>query len=102
DVNEDIGNGSYDNYDFDNTIEISYTVMGDSIENTFDMDVKEREYEWLTKKDDDGEYLDSDFISENRRGLHKRILRAIHENIEEEEYDGYYIDDDDIEYTVTL
>ena len=82
-----------------------HTVYGhdDLDEVSVDVEVKERELEWLTEKDDDGEYLDSDFISENRRGLHKRILRAIREDIEyEQDDDETAIDDDDIEYTITL
>lgn len=98
-------NNDYHSYDDGDTIEVSYTVYGhdDLDEVSVDVEVKERELEWLTEKDEDGEYLDSDFISENRRGLHKRILRAIREDIEYEQDDNdTTIDDDDIEYTITL
>ncbi len=117
--------------DFNETIEVSYTVLGyDRLgETTFDMDVKEKEYEWLSEKEGEGEYLDSDFISENRRGLHKRILKAIRNNMKDEacdpddgmveyvssaihrrdffedasyDYASDFADDDDIEYTITL
>ena len=95
-----------DKNDDDESIEVSYSILGydDVGETTFNVDVKERDYDWLTNKDEDGEYLDSDFISENRRGLHKRILRAIRENMEDElEIDDLdLVDDDDIEYTVTI
>ena len=95
---------SYQDDGFGETIEVSYAILGDD-EETIDVEVKERDYEWLTNKDEDGEYLDSDFLSENRRGLHKRILRAIREHIEEksddkEEYSVF--DDDDVEYTITV
>ena len=117
--------------DFNETIEVSYTVLGyDRLgETTFDMDVKEKEYEWLSEKEGEGEYLDSDFSSENRRGLHKRILKAIRNNMKDEacdpddgmveyvssaihrrdffedasyDYASDFADDDDIEYTITL
>ena len=96
---------TYHSYDDGGTIEVSYTVYGhdDLDEVSIDVEVKERELEWLTEKDEDGEYLDSDFISENRRGLHKRILRAIREDIEyEQDDDETYIEDDDIDYTIML
>ena len=96
---------SYDDIDYDDIIEVSYTILGhdDFNDISVDVDIKERELEWLTEKDEEGEYLDSDFISENRKGLHKRILRAIREDIEYMyDEDGSTIDDDDIEYTVTL
>ena len=96
---------TYHSYDDGDTIEVSYTVYGhdDLDEISVEVEVNEREQEWLTEKDEDGEYLDSDFISENRRGLHKRILRAIREDIEyEQDDDETDIDDDDIEYTITL
>lgn len=75
----------FDAFDFDNTIEITYSVFGyeEVGETTFDMDISERDMEWLQNADDEGEYLDSDFISENRRGLHKRILKAIRNDMEE-------------------
>ncbi|MBO4827245.1 MAG: AAA family ATPase [Prevotella sp.] len=95
---------SYSTYD-EETIEISYTILcrEDLGENTFDMDVKERDYDWLTDKEEEGEYLDSDFISENRRGLHKRIVKAIRQNMEEELFEETYsLVDDEIEYTITV
>lgn len=95
---------SYSTYD-EETIEISYTILcrEDLGENTFDMDVKERDYDWLTDKEEEGEYLDSDFISENRRGLHKRIVKAIRQNMEEELFEETFsLVDDEIEYTITV
>ena len=95
---------SYQDDGFGETIEVSYAILGDD-EETIDVEVKERDYEWLTNKDEDGEHLDSDFLSENRRGLHKRILRAIREHIEEESDDKeeYSVfDEDDVEYTITV
>ena len=96
---------SSNSYD-EETIEVSYSVFGyDEIdEMTIDVNVKEREYDFLMNQEEEGEYLDSEFISEHRRGLHKRILRAIRENMEDEEVidNPDLIDDDDIEYTITV
>lgn len=90
--------------DYDETIEVSYTVSGldDVSETTIDVEIKERDYDWLSNKEDEGEYLDSDYVSENRRGLHRRILRAIRDNIEESYDDIDLVEDDDIEYTVSV
>lgn len=96
---------SYDDFDYNDIIEVFYTVFGhdDLNDISVNVDIKERELEWLTEKDEEGEYLDSDFVSENRKGLHKRILRAIREDIEYVyDEDSSTIADDDIEYTVTL
>lgn len=110
-----------------NSIEVSYSVFGhDELgETSFDMDLKDGDYEWL----EDTGILDSDYIAENRKGLHKRIIRAIRKNMEEESIDpddgmvevyvsgchrkeyhekaSYehahsFAEDDDIEYTVSL
>ena len=110
-----------------NSIEVTYSVFGyDELGNTtFDMDVKDSDYEWL----EDAEDLDSDYISENRKSLHKRIIRAIRKNMKEESFDPDdgmvevyvsgchrkeyheeassehahdFADEDDIEYTVSL
>ena len=96
---------SYDDIDYDDTLEVSYTVFchDDLNDISVNVDIKDHELEWLKEKDEEGEYLDSDFVSENHKGLHKRILRAIREDIEYMyDEDGSTIDDDDIEYTVTL
>lgn len=112
-------------------IEITYTVLGfeEAGETTFDMEVSDRQYERLEDAELDGELLDSDYISENMPGLHKKILKAIRENMEEEglepgdgmvekrrlfgaykEYEegadhsmmAVLADDDDIEYEITI
>ena len=113
--------------DYTETIEVTYSVFGhDELgETSFDMDLKDGDYEWL----EDTGILDSDYIAENRKGLHKRIIRAIRKNMEEESIDpddgmvevyvsgchrkeyhekaSYehaqsFAEDDDIEYTVSL
>lgn len=106
-IEDDItsADNNFHSYDDCDTIEVSYTVFGyDNLDETIvDVEIKECELEWLTEKDESGEYLDSDFISENRRSLHKRILRAIREDIEYvQDGNESAIDDDDIEYTITL
>lgn len=84
----------------ENTITITYTVYGydEAGETSFDMDVSDRIYDKLSEAEDDGEFLDSDFISENMKGLHKRILKAIRENMEEESWNP---DDGTIEMKVS-
>ena len=114
-----------------NSIEVSYTVFGYNAvgETSFEMEVNDRDYEWLQQADEEVGFPDSEYISEHRKGLHKRILRAIRENMNEHSYDpddgmvetyisgvhrkefksdsSYgdmhsYADDDDIEYEVTV
>ena len=72
-------------YDEDYTIEITYSVFGydEAGETTFDMDVCDSVYDKLENAEDEGEFLDSDYISEHLRGIHKKILKAIRENMEE-------------------
>ena len=71
------------------SIEVTYTVMGfgEAGETTFDMDVSEKVYDTLQEADDEGELLDSEYISENHRNIHRKILKAIRENMEEESMD---------------
>lgn len=121
--------GSY--YNYDEMIEVTYSVFGyDRLgETTFDMEVKGKEYEWLQNAEGDEGELTSDYISENRSTLHKRILKAIRNNMKDEgsdpddgmveyvssavhhkeffedasyDYASDFAEDDDIEYTVTL
>ena len=67
-------------------IEITYKVGGceEAGETSFDMEISEKQYERLSDADDEGELLDSDFLSEEMPGIHKKILKAIRENMEEE------------------
>ena len=93
------------------------------------MEVKDKEYDWLQNTEEEEGELTSDYISENRPGLHKRIIKAIRKNMKDEacnpdeglvetyvsgvhrkdyQEDASYesasdiAEDDDIEYTVTL
>ncbi len=116
----------------DNSIEITYTVFGfdEAGETSFDMEVSDHLYNKLQDAEDEGEMLDSDYISEEMPGIHRKILKAIRENMEEEgmnpddgmiekrypwgaHYKEYSSDashmemynmaeDDDIEYSVTI
>lgn len=71
------------------SIEITYTVMGfeEIGETTFEMDVSEKIYEKLQDAEDEEEILDSDYISEEMPGIHRKIIHAIRENMEEEGLD---------------
>jgi hypothetical protein len=122
---------SEDSFSDNETIEITYTVFGyDRLgDTTFDMEVKDKEYEWLQDAEGEEGELSSDNISENRPSLHKRIMKAIRNNMQEEGYEpddgmvetyvsGVYrkefyedasykhasdfAEDDEIEYTVTI
>lgn len=117
--------------DISDRIEVTYTVFGyDRLgETTFDMEVKSKEYEWLQNAEGEEGELTSDYISENRPGLHKRIIKAIRNNMKDEgcdpddgmveyvssavhhkdffedasyDYASDFAEDDDIEYTVTI
>ena len=70
----------------DNSIEITYTVFGfdEAGETSFDMEVSDHLYNKLQDAEDEGEMLDSDYISEEMPGIHRKILKAIRENMEEE------------------
>ena len=75
--------------EFEKSIEITYTVIGfDELgETTFDMEVSNRVFQKLQDAEDEGEYLDSEYISENMHKIHKKILRAIRNDMEEKGMD---------------
>lgn len=116
---------------YDETIEVTYTVFGyDRLgETIFDMEVKDKEYEWLENAEGEEGELTSDYISENHQSLHKRIIKAIRNDMKDKACDlddgmieyvcsavhrreffkdasyGHasdFADDDDIEYTITM
>ena len=112
------------------TGEITYSIMGsDAPEDGFEMEFSEKDAEKLKEAEDDGEFLDSDYISENLISIHRKILHAIQEDLEgksgdphdgmvekrrswggtywEKEYDSHrelldIFDDDLVEYTVDI
>lgn len=69
-----------------NVIEITYTVFGfdEAGETSFDMEVSDSLYNKLLEAEENGEYLDSDYISEEMPGIHRKILKAIRENMMDE------------------
>ncbi|MBO7418885.1 MAG: hypothetical protein J6U14_08140 [Bacteroidaceae bacterium] len=71
---------------FDELIEITYSVDGFAAvgETTFTKCVSESIYNKLRNIEDEGETLDSLYLSEHKKGLHKYIIRAIRENMLEE------------------
>ncbi len=73
-------------YDLNNTIEITYSVFGfeEAGETSFDMNVSENIYNKLQDALLEGEVLDDYYISNNMKGLHKKILKAIRSNMHEE------------------
>ena len=117
--------------DIPDCIEVTYSIFGyDRLgETSFDMEVKGKDYEWLQDVEGEEDGLTSDYISENRPGLHKRIIKSIRKNMKDEgcdpddgmveyvssgvhhkdffedasyDYASDIAEDDDIEYTVTL
>ena len=61
---------------------VSYSVM-DAPEEECDLDnLSDRDLRRLKAADDNGEYLDSDYISEHMRSIHNKILEAIREDLE--------------------
>ena len=72
------------------SIEVTYTVMGfdEAGETSLEMDVSKKIYDALQEADDEGELLDSEYISENHRNIHRKILKAIRKNMEEESWDS--------------
>ena len=78
-----VNNNSNNNFNFYETIEVSYTVFGyDRLgETTFDMEVDGKKYMWLLNADGEEGELISDYISENRPSLHKRIIKAIRKDM---------------------
>lgn len=112
-------------------IEVTYSVFGfdETGETSFIMEISDNNYDRLYDAELDGEFLDSEYISDEFPGVHKRILKAIRRNMFEESlepddgmveksgflgatYMEYSLeashqlmsisDDDDIEYEVNL
>ena len=69
----------------DYIINITYSVFGyeEAGETDFEMELSHNDFLWLQNADDEGVFLDNEFIAENRRRLHRKILRAIRNNMEE-------------------
>lgn len=53
------------------------------------MELSEKDAAKLKNDDDCGEILDSDFISENHKSIHRKILRAIRNDLEQKSEDPH-------------
>lgn len=116
-----------DNYS-DLSATVTYSIM-DAPEEECDLDnLSSRDLQRLKAADDDGEYLDSDYISEHMHSIHNKIIEAIRDDLESktgDPHDGIvekslpwgatywekdhashqemsYADDYEIEYTVEI
>lgn len=69
----------------DYIINVTYSVFGyeEAGETDFEMELYYNDFLWLQNADDEGIVLDNEFIAENRRRIHRKILRAIRNNMEE-------------------
>lgn len=120
-----MNNDPYDDYEF---VEITYSVFGyeEAGETTFEWSPAKRDLQWMEQAEN--ELLDSDYISEINPSLHRKILKAIRQNMEdlgEEDDDGMvprpysslskdfhpsashmhmheFADEDDVEYSVMI
>lgn len=120
-------NNPYDDREF---VEITYSVFGydEAGETTFEWSPGKGDLQWMEEAEDEGELLDSDYISESNPQLHGRILKTIRKNMEElgeDDDDGMvarpyaslckdfhpsashmhmheFADEDDVEYSVVI
>ena len=129
---EEMPDDELDFYEDDNTetAEITYSFIGsDAPDDTFEMEFSVNDADKLKEAEEDGEFLDSNYISENLKSIHRKILCAIQEDLEdksEDLHDGmkevFYppacfvwekthdshqdlldlFDEDDVEYTVDI
>ena len=58
-------------------------------EQEMSMEVSDGQYEKLEAFEEDGELLNEEFISLEMPGLHKKIMKTIHQDIEDREYDSH-------------
>ncbi|MCR5038259.1 MAG: hypothetical protein K6A94_02840 [Bacteroidales bacterium] len=63
--------------------EITYSFIGsDAPEESFEMELSEKDANKLKKAEEKGEFLDSNYVSENFRSIHRKILHSIQEDLE--------------------
>ena len=68
---------------------VTYSVM-DAPEEECDLDnLSDRDLQRLKAADDNGEYLDSDYISEHMHSIHNKIIEAIREDLESKSGDPH-------------
>lgn len=84
----DSSDDEYNESTFNETAEITYSfISSDAPEDKFEMVFSEKDADKLKKADLLGEMLDSDYISENHKSIHRKIIRAIREDLEEKSSD---------------
>lgn len=72
------------------TAEITYSIMSsDASDDSFEMEFSEEEADKLKEAEENGGFLDSVYISENLKFIHRKILRAIREDLEEKSEDPH-------------
>lgn len=70
-------------YGLTETAEITYSFIGsDAPEDSFEMELSEKDADKLKEAEEKGEFLDSNYISENLRSIHRKILNSIREGLE--------------------
>ena len=74
-------------------ITVRYNVFGLDEEDAqeLEMEISDRQYDRLESYEEEGELLDEDFISTEMPGLHKKILQAIHDDIEDRNLDFHIV-----------
>lgn len=87
-LSEEDGDGFYNHVAF-----VHYEVGDvDPYEDFINVGVEDDEFEELSEAQNDGRYLDMDYIAENYSSLHDRIIVAIRENVMDDYYSFFYSD----------
>ena len=75
---------------FTEDTEITYSFLGsDAPQDSFVMELSEKDADRLKEADENGEFLDSDYISDNLKSIHRKILDAIREDLESKSDDPH-------------
>lgn len=73
----------YPDYGYTETAEITYSfICSDAPKDSFEMELSEKDADKLKEAEEKGEFLDSNYISENFRSIHRKILNSIREDLE--------------------
>lgn len=86
--------GSSDDFDSDygltETAEITYSFIGSNApEDKFEMELSDKDAQRLKEAEEEGAFLDSNYISENLRPIHRKILNSIREDLEAKSADPH-------------
>lgn len=74
----------------DDVIEITYSIINSDVpEDKFEMEISQTDAEKLKDAEVIGSILDSDYISEHYKSIHKKILRAIRADMEQKAGDPH-------------